>query len=104
MSQNHRKIDDAPLFDNDEIIDCDSDDFLSIQEYNSREENHRKNRIIDFCIKAAVWVAIFSLVIIGADFCAQSLGFNSDLIKDCFSLITYLATAASGFLFGSNSK
>ena len=108
MSLSRREVDDKPLFydsNNDEIDRSFSNaQKLSIEEINNREENNRKNRIIDFCIKAALWLALFSIVMIAADMFAQCKGFETSLIKDCFSLVTYLATAASGFLFGSNSK
>lgn len=77
---------------------------LSLEEYNSKQENTRKNKVLSFCFKASIWILFFAAFLIIADFIAQANKWESTLIKDCLSLVTYTVTAALGFMFGSNSK
>ena len=105
MSQN--TIDDAPLFASKEGGQNKSDKTqkpLSLEEYNNKQENDRKNKVLLFCFKASIWVLFSVAFLIIADFVTQANGWDSELIKNCLSLITYIVTAALGFMFGSNSK
>lgn len=77
---------------------------LSLEEYNSKQENNRKNMVLSFCFKASVWVVFCTAFLVAADLYAQAHNLESTLIKDCLSLVTYSVTAALGFMFGSNSK
>lgn len=80
------------------------EDGLSLEEYNAKQENGRKNKVLSFCFKSSPWVLTFAVLLIAADFIAQENGHDTALIKDCLSLVTYVVTAALGFMFGSNSK
>lgn len=79
-------------------------DKLNVEEFNAREENSRKNKVLDFCFKASIWVLGFVIVLIIADLYAQTNKLDGSLIKECLSLTTYIVTAALGFIFGSNGK
>lgn len=99
--------DDEPLFsttENEQTKSGQSSGHLALEEYNSKQENSRKNKVLSFCFKASVWVLFFVVFLIIADFVAQDNSWDTELIKDCLSLVTYIVTAALGFMFGSNSK
>ena len=73
---------------------------LSIEEYNSRQENRRKNKILDFGFSAMIWILVFAVVLIIADLIAQAFKLDNSLIENCFTLIEYIVTAVLGFIFG----
>lgn len=108
MSLNMFNEDDEPLFfsgeDEEEGTPSKSKSTPTLEEYNSRQENSRKNKVLSFCFKASIWILFFAAFLILADFVAQANKWDSTLIKDCLSLVTYTVTAALGFMFGSNSK
>lgn len=110
MSLNMFNEDDEPLFASKEDEEGKKNksgkttNTLSLEEYNSKQENNRKNKVLLFCFKASIWILFFAAFLILADFVAQANGWDSALIKDCLSLVTYTVTAALGFMFGSNSK
>lgn len=109
MSLNIFAEDDEPLFstennDNENIPVDTTQGVPSIEEYNSKQENSRKNKVLTFCFKSSRWVLAFVVFLIIADLFAQAHGWEPTLIKECLSLITYCVTAALGFMFGSNSR
>lgn len=108
MSLNIFNEDDEPLFALADENDAESARIetksLSLQEYNSKQENSRKNKVLSFCFRASKWVLLFAVFLICADLYAQAHGWDTTLVKDCLSLVTYIVTAALGFIFGSNSK
>lgn len=110
MNLNMFNEDDEPLFASEEDgqdkknKSGKTSNSLSLEEYNSKQENNRKNKVLLFCFKASIWILFFAAFLIVADFVAQANKWESTLIKDCLSLVTYTVTAALGFMFGSNSK
>lgn len=77
---------------------------LSLEEYKIKQELSRQNKVLDFCFKSSKWIAILAVALILADIITKCNGVESSLIKECFSLITYIVTAALGFIFANNSK
>ena len=77
---------------------------LTLEEINAIEENNRKNKVLDFCFKASIWILGFVTLLIAADLIVQLNNLDGSLIKECLSLTTYIVTAALGFIFGSNNK
>lgn len=99
--------DDAPMFptqENGENSEEDKKLSLTLPELNALQENVRKNKVLSFCFKASIGAAILIVLFIIFDFIAQANNWNNDIIKDALSVLTYIVTAASGFMFGSNSK
>lgn len=100
-------IDDSPMFptkSNGELSETNKRLSISPADYTIIQESLRKNKVLNFCFKASIAAAILIILFIIADFIAQANGWNNDIIKDALSLLTYIVTAASGFMFGSNSK
>ena len=64
-------------------------------------DNKRQNKILDFGIKAVKYVFVFIGVLLILDLIFQKLGFNNELIKECFSLLKYSLTTVLGFIFAS---
>lgn len=77
---------------------------LSIEEYNNRQENRRKNKILNFGFSAMIWILVFALLLIIVDLIAQALQLDSSLIEKCFTLIQYIVTAVLGFIFGRKTN
>ena len=99
MSQNN--LPESPMFPNEEeetVIQP------SVQILKETEEIKRKSKTLDFCLSAAKWVAPIAFVLIVFDILLQRFALDSTLLKDCFSLLTYVVTAALGFVFANNSK
>lgn len=95
---------DEPLFMTDiESSDGIKHEDLSIEEYNVRQENLRKNRILKFGFSAIIRIMIFAVVLIILDLIAQAHGLESSHIDSCFKLIEYIVTAVLGFIFGRKS-
>lgn len=96
---------DEPLFTTDiEKSEGPSSERLSIEEYNTRQENRRKNKILDFGFSAMLWVLGFAILLIIADLIAQAFQLDSSLIEKCFTLIQYIVTAVLGFIFGRKTN
>lgn len=96
---------DEPLFTADiENSEWPSNEKLSIEEYNNRQENRRKNKILDFGFSAMLWVLGFAILLIIADLIAQASQLDSSLIEKCFTLIQYIVTAVLGFIFGRKTN
>lgn len=68
------------------------------------EEIKRKGKTLDFCLSSAKWIAPIAVLLIIGDMLLQHWEMDSTLLKDCFSLLTYVVTAALGFIFANNSK
>lgn len=95
---------DEPLFMADtESSDGMKHDDLSIEEYNVRQENRRKDKILDFGFSAIIRIMVFAVVLIVLDLMAQAHGLESSHIDSCFKLIEYIVTAVLGFIFGRKS-
>jgi hypothetical protein len=77
---------------------------LSIEEYSIRQENRRKNKILDFGFSAMIWILIFAVVLIILDLIAQAFNLESNHIDSCFKLLEYIVTAVLGFIFGRKSN
>lgn len=77
---------------------------LSIEEYNNRQENRRKNKILNFGFSAMIWILVFAVILIIADLIAQACQLDSSLIEKCFTLIEYIVTAVLGFIFGRKTS
>lgn len=108
MSRNIFHEDDEPLFSkNDQSqsgVHNKKSTTPTLEEYKFRQENERKNQVLFFGIKSVKWVLLFGTFLVVADFVAQANGWDSALIKEFLSLLTYTATAALGFIFGSSAK
>ena len=95
---------DEPLFMTDtESSDGAKHEDLSIEEYNVRQENRRKDKILNFGFSAIIRIMIFAVVLIALDLFAQARGLESSHIDSCFKLIEYIVTAVLGFIFGRKS-
>ncbi len=99
MSQSYHE-EDAPIFD----VQTSETERLSIEEINVKEENKRKNKIIDFGTKYIFFVVGLMFVLIILDLILQRVGVESNLINDCFSLLKYSVTIILGFMFANNDN
>ena len=96
---------DEPLFSpKPDKGDTTSHEELSLEEYNNREENNRKNRILNFGFSSVLWILIFAAFLIIVDLVAQANGLDSGLIEKCLGLIEYIVAAALGFIFGRSKS
>ena len=96
---------DEPLFMTEvESSDGTKHEDLSIEEYNIRQENRRKNKILDFGFSAMIWILVFAVVLIVLDLIAQAFNLESNHIDSCFKLLEYIVTAVLGFIFGRKSN
>lgn len=96
---------DEPLFVTDvESSDGTKHEDLSIEEYNIRQENRRKNKILNFGFSAMVWMLAFAVALIILDLIAQAFKLDTSLIGNCFTLIQYIVTAVLGFIFGRKTN
>ena len=68
------------------------------------EEEKRKTKTLEFCFKAAPWIAVLALIFVVGDVICKSNGLTDTLVEDGFSLITYIVTAALGYIFANNSN
>lgn len=102
---NHNELPEKPLF-TDDNEDCGnfSDQDLSLEELKEKAAINRQGKTLDFCLSSAKWIAPIAFILIAADLLLQHLKMDSSLLKDCFSLLTYVVTAALGFIFANNSK
>ena len=92
-----------PMFPEEESIQQ-FEHGLTYEQYKWKSENFRKNKTLEFCFTSAKWIALIGIALIAGDFVAQYFSFETTLVKDCFSLLTYIVTAALGFIFANNSK
>ena len=96
---------DEPLFASEpENTSCSAPETLSLEEYNCRAANKRKDKILDFGISSIYLISFFALALIIADLIAQAKQLDSSLIKECISLIRYIITAALGCVFGRKTE
>lgn len=96
---------DEPLFMTEaENPDGTKHEDLSIEEYNIRQENRRKNKILNFGFSAMIWILVFAVVLIILDLIAQACNLESTHIDSCFKLLEYIVTAVLGFIFGRKSN
>ena len=96
---------DEPLFSPKlENEDSTLDEVLSLEEFNSREENKRKNRILNFGFSSVFWILIFAVFLIIVDLIAQAKGLDTEMIEKCLGLIEYIVAAALGFIFGRSKN
>ena len=100
MSRN--KLPEEPMLF-DETDDADSS-ALSVELLKETEEIKRKSKTLEFCLSSAKWIAPIAVLLIIFDILLQHWQMDSTLLKDCFSLLTYVVTAALGFIFANNSK
>ena len=98
MSQN--KLPEFPLFPNDDKPESQ----LSVQLLKEKEEIENKRKTLEFCLSSAKWIAPIAILLIIGDMLLQHWNLDSTLLKDCFSLLTYVVTAALGFIFANNTK
>lgn len=68
------------------------------------EEEKRKTKTLEFCFKAAPWVAVLAILLVAGDVICQSFNLAETLVEDGFSLITYIVTAALGYIFANNTN
>ena len=98
MSKNN--LPESPLFQDEEELDKK----LTIQQLKEKGDIENKKKTLTFCLSAAKWIAPIAFLLIGVDMLLQHWKMDSTLLKDCFSLLTYVVTAALGFVFANNSK
>ena len=77
---------------------------LNAEELKRLGELFFREKILNFGFGSIFFILLLAIALIGMDFHAQSKGYNSEMIKECLSLLTYIATAALGYIFGANSK
>lgn len=102
----NNNIDDEPLFPSDSNAEQNTQYSVSNKETFNREkeDSRRKNKILEFCFSSAKWVAVLWVVMIVLDIIVQKVGLDNTILKDATSLLSYIVTAALGFMFASNNK
>lgn len=98
---------DEPLFPSEEVAEqsnSKSSEKLTAEELKKRADIFFHEKVLNFGFGSVIFILLLAVGLICADFHAQKMGYSSDLIKECMSLLTYIATAALGFIFGANSK
>ena len=98
MSKNN--LPEQPMFSEEDSVESG----LSVQLLKEKGEIENKRKTLDFCLSSAKWIAPIAFVLIAGDMLLQHLEMDATLLKDCFSLLTYVVTAALGFIFANNSK
>ena len=98
MSKN--SLPESPLFPDEEKADSK----LSVQLLKEKGDIENKRKTLEFCLASAKWIAPIAFLLILGDMALQHWKMDSTLLKDCFSLLTYVVTAALGFIFANNSK
>ena len=98
MSKNN--LPESPLFPGEENPDTE----LSVQLLKQKGDIENKRKTLEFCLSSAKWIAPIAIILIVGDMLLQHWEMDSTLLKDCFSLLTYVVTAALGFIFANNSK
>ena len=99
MSRNN--LPETPLFPDQEKTMVEQPPVQILKE---TEEIKRKSKTLDFCLSSAKWIAPIGFVLIICDIILQHMQLDTTLLKDCFSLLTYVVTAALGYVFANNSK
>lgn len=84
--------------------DDNSDKPLETEELKKRAEIVFHSKVLSFGFVAMAVIVVMMILLILADFYAQKNNLSSELIKECLSLLTYVATAALGFIFGASTK
>ena len=98
---------DEPLFPSEDVDDTTVSkprEKLTAQELKKRADIFFHEKILNFGFGSIIFILFLAIILILTDFHAQKMGYNSEMIKECMSLLTYIATAALGFIFGANSK
>lgn len=98
---------DEPLFSSENTVDQSvpqSNNVLAAEELRKRADIVFHDKVLNFGFVSIIAVLVLVFILICADFYAQGKGYDSSMIKECLSLLTYIATAALGFIFGASSK
>jgi len=69
-----------------------------------KAESDRKTKTLEFCFTSAGWIAAIGILFLIFDALFQHWHLDTTMLKDGFSLISYIITAALGYMFANNKN
>ena len=103
MSQTYHE-EDEPIFKGQKESSTTERERLKTERLIAKEENRRKNKIIDFAKTYLGWIIAAMMLLIILELISQKFELDNSLIKEGFSLFQYSVTIIIGFMFADGNK